>query len=78
MSYSFFHLTAPAALSADEALPGISASEEDFLALIEAVHATIDTFNETHEGLTWGDAIHAVLCVKRDLIDGFTSDTADA
>jgi hypothetical protein len=77
-AYSFFQLTAPSPLSADAALPGISASEEDFFALIEALHATIDTFNETHEGLTWGDAIHAVLCVKRDLIDGFTSDTADA
>jgi hypothetical protein len=77
-AYSFFQLTAPPALSTEDALPGISASEEDFLALIEAVHETIDAFQEEHPDLTYGDAIHAILCVKHNLIDDFISDTADA
>lgn len=75
--YSFFRLTAPT-VTPDDALPAIMASEEDFYALIDCLHAAINTFHTTHPDLTYGDAIHAAKCLVHDLITGYAENTCDA
>jgi hypothetical protein len=70
---SFFALTPPRDVFPTDALPGISADEPTFLALIEAIHDTIDRFQAARPELTltYGDTIHATRCVLQDLISAY-------
>lgn len=79
-AHSFFHLTPPRPLTPDDALPGIHADEDTFVALIDALRSALDAFQDAHPDqlITWGDCLHATLCLKDELIEGYLEDTADA
>jgi hypothetical protein len=68
----------PSHLSPGDAHPGISASEEDWFDLIDALRETLDTFAESHPDFTYGDGIHATKYLADALIREWAENTADA
>lgn len=72
---SFFDPTPPAN---DDGLPGISASEEVWEALIETLRDALNTFHDVHPDVTWGDVIHATKYLAEELTRDYYEDMVDA
>ena len=77
--FAFFNLTARP-LTPDDALPGISAEDDVFLALIAALEDALTAFQEAHPDLviTYGDVIQASKCLTDTLISNWAAESADA
>lgn len=72
---SFFPVTAS---HAEEDHPGISADQETWDAVCEALRDTLNDCHDTYPDLTWGDIIHAAKYLAHDLIQSYHDDTAEA
>jgi hypothetical protein len=68
----------PSHLNPADAHPGISASEEEWSALLDTLREALNTFRDTHPDVTYGDEIHAAKYLAKELTLDWAENTADA